>query len=431
MNWQKDVKWRRSLEKVNDMRFRSLKLIWMVLLTLAITDAKAQELPGRDFRIRTITAGVNLNSLSDTLSIKHAIDFLKSSKQRYEENGYVVQTLRITTQDLYLLMSDSPDEQTLSDLIMIDNLLLKNEVALSVGQLVKGNRYKEDMADWVVKLVNHTENISFNVSIASEEYGIHYNTIRTAAAICKALADNSVDGEANFRFTASANCPANIPFFPAATHQGDNRFAIGLEYPNLITRVFDNSDWMNAEENLRTELNREFLPIERIALYLESDTWHYDGIDTSPAPGLDASIGKAIEALTGVPFGNTSTLSACAIITKVIKSLKVRSCGYSGLMLPVIEDPVLAKRAMEERYTVEELLLFSSVSGTGLDVVPLGGDISIETLENTYLDVATLSLKYFNKALSARLFPVPGKKPGDAVDFNNPHLTAATIMKLR
>jgi uncharacterized protein (UPF0210 family) len=37
-------------------------------------------------------------------------------------------------------------------------------------------------------------------------------------------------------------------------------------------------------------------------------------------------------------------------------------------MLPVIEDIVLAQRAMEGRFTVQELLLYSSVSGTGLDV---------------------------------------------------------------
>jgi len=128
-------------------------------------------------------------------------------------------------------------------------------------------------------------------------------------------------------------------------------------------------------------LNKQFKPIEIIGQTLQTYDWNYDGIDTSPAPGLDASIGQAIETLTGKPFGSPTTLSACSIITKVIKNLDVKSCGYSGLMLPVIEDMVLAKRAMEDNYTVEELLLFSSVSGTGLDVIPVAGDISKETIE--------------------------------------------------
>ncbi len=147
-------------------------------------------------------------------------------------------------------------------------------------------------------------------------------------------------------------------------------------------------------------------PIEIIANKIQSAQWKYDGIDTSPAPGLDASIGT------------------------VIKNLDVKSCGYSGLMLPVIEDRTLAKRASEQYYTVEELLLFSSVSGTGLDVVPIAGSTSIETMEGVYLDAAALSLKYFNKALSVRLFPIPGKAVGDMVEFKNPYFTASTVMKL-
>jgi uncharacterized protein len=75
-------------------------------------------------------------------------------------------------------------------------------------------------------------------------------------------------------------------------------------------------------------------------------------------------------------------------------------------------------------------LLFSSVSGTGLDVIPVAGDISKETIEGLYRDVASLSIKYFNKALSTRLFPIPEKKAGDIIDFDNPYLTSSVVMKL-
>ena len=138
-----------------------------------------------------------------------------------------------------------------------------------------------------------------------------------------------------------------------------NSFAIGLELPNVLTQVFAQSNWETAKANLTQRLERELKPIETIGNKLAaSSNWKYDGIDTSPAPGLDASIGEAIETLTKEPFGNSSTLSACALITDVIKNLDVKSCGYSGLMLPVIEDKVLAKRAIERRYTVKELFAF-------------------------------------------------------------------------
>jgi len=202
-----------------------------------------------------------------------------------------------------------------------------------------------------------------------------------------------------------------------------------LESPNLLTSVFKESNWESARQDLTNTMELAFTPIETIAIQLAAASgWAYDGIDTSPAPGLDASIGAAIETLTNQPFGGSSTLRACAMITDVLKNLNIKTCGYSGLMLPVIEDKVLSQRAAENRYTVQELLLFSSVSGTGLDVVPIPGNTSRQTLERIFHDVAALSLKYANKALSARLFLIPGKVAGDRVEFDNPYLTSSTVM---
>src|SRR5437870_3182944 len=158
------------------------------------------------------------------------------------------------------------------------------------------------------------------------------------------------------------------------------------------------------------------------------DEREYLGIDVSPAPGKDASIGAAVEALTGVPFGSASTLAGCAAITDVLKSLRVKTCGYSGLMLPVLEDPVLARRASEGRFSVRELLLYSSVCGTGLDVVPLPGDTPADQLAALIADVAALSTK-LRKPLSARLFLVPGKAAGEMAHFDDPYLTDCVVMK--
>ncbi|HET9429890.1 MAG TPA: DUF711 family protein, partial [Chitinophagaceae bacterium] len=101
-----------------------------------------------------------------------------------------------------------------------------------------------------------------------------------------------------------------------------------------------------------------------------------------------------------------------------------------GLMLPVVEDRILAQRAGEGRYGLQELLLYSAVSGTGLDVVPLPGSTGINEIKNILTDVAALSLKYTAKALSARLFLIPGKSAGEMAVFINPHLTRTIVMKI-
>jgi hypothetical protein len=98
-------------------------------------------------------------------------------------------------------------------------------------------------------------------------------------------------------------------------------------------------------------------------------------------------------------------------------------------MLPVLEDPLLAQRAGEGRYSIRDLLLYSSVCGTGLDVVPIAGDTPAPVIAGLLRDVAALAIR-LHKPLSARLFLVPGKNAGDLARFTDPLLTDSVVMKV-
>jgi len=98
-------------------------------------------------------------------------------------------------------------------------------------------------------------------------------------------------------------------------------------------------------------------------------------------------------------------------------------------MLPVLEDVRLAQRAAEGRFTLNDLLLYSAVCGTGLDVVPLPGDIESGCLAAIIGDVAALAHR-LQKPLAARLLPIPGKAAGELVKFDNPYLTDAMVMRV-
>ena len=127
--------------------------------------------------------------------------------------------------------------------------------------------------------------------------------------------------------------------------------------------------------------------------------------------------------------GALQHLRPAQLLQMCLKILSIEKCGYSGLLLPVLEDPVLAQRAAEGRYGISELLLYSSVCGTGLDVVPLPGDTPVDALAAVITDVAALAMKY-RKPLSARLFPIPGKRAGERVRFDNPYLTETIVLPL-
>ncbi len=383
------------------------------------------------FRVRTITAGVSLALGSWRQQMQQAAEFLREARSDFQDQGYEVQTLRIATQPLPEYVNEWSSSEGLRVLSELDDFCRQQNVILSIGQIINTDQHDPRLSDWAVELIRNTEHINFTVGVASADGGVHSGAIRSAAETIAAIAKTSPGGEGNFRFAATANCPPGTPFFPAAWHQGEPSFAIGLETPPLLLLAAKSRpENVPVARHIAAAMDTALMPVQLQAEKIASRTGRrYLGIDTSPAPGPDASIGEVIETISGTPFGSTSTLRTCANITDGLKKLRLKTCGYSGLMLPIIEDTVLAKRASEGRYGIQELLLYSSVCGTGLDVVPVPGDISTKSLELVIGDVAALSAKY-QKPLSARLFPIPGKKEGDAVTFDNPFLTDSVIMKI-
>jgi len=95
----------------------------------------------------------------------------------------------------------------------------------------------------------------------------------------------------------------------------------------------------------------------------------------------------------------------------------------------VLEDSVIAERAAEGNLTVKDLLLYSTVCGTGLDTVPLPGDTTAEQLVPLLLDLSALALR-LDKPLTARLMPVPGKKAGEATTFDFGFFANSKVMAL-
>ncbi len=122
-------------------------------------------------------------------------------------------------------------------------------------------------------------------------------------------------------------------------------------------------------------------------------------------------------------------MAAAAAITAALRGLPFKQAGYSGLMLPILEDSTLAVRWGEGRISLDALLAYSAVCGTGLDTIPLPGDVTAEQLERVLADVASLAVKW-HKPLSARLLPVKGKRAGERTEFDDPFLVNTTLQPL-
>jgi uncharacterized protein (UPF0210 family) len=385
----------------------------------------------RRFRVRALTAGVPLGDFRETGAVEAALDFLIEARQRCIAAGYEVQTIRVALNPLLMDVVAVARMDAVPALGVLDRLVGERGAVLSIGPVFGTGGADDSLASWAARLVQATNATSFSVAVASPSHGVHTAAVQMAADVIAALATATPGGTANFRLAAAACVPPGTPFFPVGYHDGPPSLAIGLETANLVADAFVGvQSFGEGTERLRAALNAELRPVEQLGRAIAADGHRrYLGIDSSPAPGTDSSIGRALEILSGQKFGAASTLQACAAVTAAIRSLDVETCGYCGLMLPILEDPVLAQRAAEARVTLAQLLLYSSVCGTGLDVVPLPGAATPAALARVVGDVATLAAR-LKKPLSARLFPVPGKLAGDAVELPDPRLCPSRVIAL-
>ena len=272
--------------------------------------------------------------------------------------------------------------------------------------------------------------------IASTNGVIDVGRCRAVAQIIRRLSTLAGDGSGNFYFSALANCPAGSPYFPAAFHAGGSpSFAIAVEGAGLVLDSFSGAPTLlAARQRLSAAIEQESRDLTAAAgqLALESGI-DFGGIDFSPAPAPSPgnSLAEALEALGVGRIGESGAIFAAAFVADVIGDVARRDgfqrCGFSGLMFPVLEDVLLAERAASGSLTLSDLLSYAAVCGSGLDTVPLPGDISQDTLTAILLDVAALAVR-LNKPLTARLLPMPGLAAGDPLAIDLPYFASGRVM---
>lgn len=382
-------------------------------------------------KVRAITAFIDIDTQSYASQIEDTVRFLNQARDTYRTAGFEVEGIRIATQPFPRYTNGLSRDAALALLHQLDDLAARLHYAPSIGPAMVNDDDATTPVDLLAEALGHVR-LNASLVIAAED-GIHWNAVRQAARLIKAVSMHSPRGQGNFNFAAIAMLKPYTPFFPGAYHLGGGRtFAVGLEGANVVAQVFaGDRNPRTAVKSLSAVLARHLVDAETVAAKIAAASgWTYAGIDPTPAPLGDVSIGRAIESFTGASFGSSGTMTAAAIITRAVQSVPIKRVGYSGLMVPVLEDNLLAKRWAEGSYNLDSLLAYSAVCAAGLDTVPLPGDVTEEQIARILGDVATLAYKW-QKPLAARLLPVPGKKAGDRTEFEDGRMANTTIQPFK
>ena len=405
-------------------------------------------------KIRAITIGQNIpffngnNEVAAVLEKKFPLftAFNNELIEEFQKRDIIVETKRFCSQPIF-----SENNQWENESLLNANIGdLKNQIDLIQNEC-KTNGFDyftccEALADKfkdvgslekvlssdIPDLLKEKELFFSSLQVSSSENGINLQALKYCAKIIKRLSEP--DPFQNLKFCVSSNVEPDTPFFPSAYHSSEKPiFSIALEMADEVVNIFKQSATL-AEAT--TSLKKRFREIydlmvnasERVAKRHEID---FKGIDFSPAPypTYEQSIGSTLEELGFEYFGAYGSLIAVAVIKNSIpKEDKV--IGFSGFMQPVLEDYTIAKRLTEKKFDLHSLLLYSTICGTGLDCVPLPGDVTEKELFYILLDVCTISITH-DKPLTARLMPIPGKNPGDDVEFDFEYFASSKVMDIR
>ncbi len=406
-------------------------------------------------RIRAVTLGQIIPFLYKNESILSFLQdrlvnfssFANEFKSMLKEINIEVETKRFCSQPLFSydnkLFYEKNLRETLVDinnqLGFLQDLFKDYEFDYFACCMMKADQIEELgifeklLLNEVPQFIKNHRKFFTSLPVASTEKGINIAALKSGAKIIKELSEP--DPFNNLQFCVSSNVGSNVPFFPAAYHLSEKpAFSLALEMADEVINAIEESDTLKeAQLNLLAKFNGIYDNLTKIAEKVSRNyNIEFKGIDFSPAPYpmIDKSIGTAIEKLGIEYFGANGTLTAVALIKNSIPINKEKVIGFSGFMQPVLEDFILSKRLSENKFNLDSLLLYSTMCGAGLDVVPLPGDITERELFYILLDVCTISV-ILNKPLTCRLMPIPGKSSGDDVEFDFEYFAPSKIIDFR
>ena len=367
-------------------------------------------------KIRSITCFCNPIAETFQDDLKTLTDLSAFCKKEFERIGWEVQTTRLSTTSFGIYTTNE-------DAVPVVQKLEKQAMDHGFGYLSIGPARISNLDDYALipQILGATENVFCSASMTHLHRGISIPAVKACAQVITDAAKLDKDGFTNLRFCAMSHVHPFTPYFPGSFSYGrEPAFALAIQSADAALEAFEGA--ADAEEGSQRLIDaidaatREMVPVAKAAV--KKFGVPFKGFDFSLAPFPEewCSLGKAFEKL-GVPsIGYIGSLTAAAILTNALDQGTWLRTGYNGLMLPVLEDSVLADRSQNNHFTIKDLLLYSSVCGTGLDTVPLPGDIRAENIVPLLMDISALSLR-LNKPLTARLMPVPGLKSGDQTAF--------------
>ncbi|WGI16775.1 PFL family protein [Methanonatronarchaeum sp. AMET-Sl] len=410
--------------------------------------------------IRTVTLGINIGNCSSSNPKKLA----ENVKQKIIEEGRELSNSADRIESRYGIpivnrrISVSPVGEMIGPAINSDPevgvkvALAMDDAAREIGvDFIGGYSALVDkgmtnaskcLLDTIPQALAQTERVCSSVEVASTRSGINMDAVKKSGMIVKETSQktSSEGGIGSAKLGFFANAPPDNPFMPGAMHGAGNQessISVAISGPGVVRSVVETTDGDFSE--LSEAIKKTSFKMTRageligkkVAEKLDVD-FNIVDLSLAPTPAEGDSVAEILERMGIEGCGAPGSTAALALLTDAVKKGGMMATanvgGLSGSFIPVTEDAGMARAVKQGSMNIEKLEAMSSVCSVGLDMVPIPGDTSIETISAIIADECAIGMMN-NKTTGIRLIPVPGKKAGETVSFGG-LLGESTIMSV-
>jgi len=387
--------------------------------------------------IRSITYTIDLNRVNEVIYLDNVSSNIEILKKNYSDAGINIRTIRFN-----IIPVDGSDFVSLINKIELLSSFSRRIgirwFCISIDLMGQPNQLVDSLCQLGLNIISTFDNAFINFIVAKEYIDAY--AVYKASEIVKRVSLLSENGIDNFRLGLSLNVQANTPFFPFSYSNCNDSFSIAIESTNKVINVIKDSfehDYISLKSDIISNISSDLQEIDSIAKKIALNdrvTYHGQDISLSPFPDENISVIEILNLLGIDDFGSNGTQFLTSYLTSILKeaisTLNIKSVGFNGVMYSLLEDKLMCKAHDEKNFTMDSVILYSTVCGCGLDMVPLPGNVLTEEVASMVLDVATTSIK-LSKPLGFRALPIKGKLEDDRTDLKLDFLTNTEIPSVK
>jgi hypothetical protein len=397
--------------------------------------------------IRTITLGISLLDCADpdlesacekvyAKIVHHARDLVEVGDGIAHDFGVPIVNKRIATSPLALVAAASGARDLVPFARAMDAAAKACKVDFIGGftAYVHKGFTSADRAlfDSIPAALSQTDHVCSSVSLASTRAGINMDAVNRFAEVALATAALTADrgGLGCAKLVCFCNAVEDNPFV-AGAHIGigeaETVVNVGVSGPGAVrsalARLGPEADLLAVAETIKRtafKITRMGELVGREAARRLSTQFGIVDVSLAPTPAVGDSVSDILELIGVERTGAPGTTAALALLTDAVKKGGAMASssvgGLSGAFIPVSEDAGMIRAVQEGALSLAKLEAMTSVCSVGLDMVAVPGDTPADVIAGIVADEMAIGM-INSKTTAVRIIPVPGKGPGQMVEW--------------